>query len=246
VTTITIGRRFCGPPTSGHGGYSAGSFALALDPSHPWEVRLRRPVPLEAPLSVVSDPDQDDHHDDGDEAELRDRAGDVVATARPTDVDVDPIEPVTHAEAAAAEASYLWFEHDHPFPTCFACGPDRAPGDGWRIFGGATTKADAVASRATCPPDLVDDDGLVPPLQVWSALDCITAAPLALVIDEPGAPFVLGSYAVDLLDDVPAHGLVAMSWPLSLDGRKFRSAGALYSGTTPVAVSTATWIQLNA
>jgi hypothetical protein len=239
VTTITIDNRFCGPPTSGHGGYSAGSFALALDPSHPWEVRLRRPVPLDAPLSIVRDGDSDNH-----DAELRDGSGEVVATARPTSVDVDPVASVTHAEAADAEANYLWFHHDHPFPTCFACGPDRAPGDGWRIFGGATARADAVASRATCPPDLVDEDGSVPPLQVWSALDCITAAPLALVLDEPGAPFVLGSYAVDVLDDVPAHDLIAMSWPLSLDGRKFRSAGALYSGSTPVAVSTATWIQL--
>ena len=39
---------------------------------------------------------------------------------------------------------------NHPFPTCFACGPDRAEGDGLRIFpgpvGGASGDRGYVAS----------------------------------------------------------------------------------------------------
>jgi hypothetical protein len=44
-------------------------------------------------------------------------------------------------EAQEATARYPLYQ-GHPFPTCFTCGPDRAPGDGLRIFPGPLSHGD--------------------------------------------------------------------------------------------------------
>jgi hypothetical protein len=157
---------------------------------------------------------------------------------------VTPPPAVSVGEAAECEAGFPW-RHDHPFPTCFACGTGRARGDGWRIFAGPTGDRRAVAARAVCPPDLVDADGQVPAEQVWAALDCVTSHPLPLAGATLRPPWVLGRFAVDVIAPVPAASdLVVMAWPRDLDGRKFRSHGALYAAGRPVAVAEETWVQL--
>jgi hypothetical protein len=50
---LVIGRRFCGPPGSGNGGYVCGIVAARL--SEPAQVTLRRPPPLDTPLTVTRD-----------------------------------------------------------------------------------------------------------------------------------------------------------------------------------------------
>ncbi len=64
--------------------------------------------------------------------------------------------------------------HDHIFPTCWVCGPDRAPGDGLRLFPGAVPGApdNLVAAPWTPREDLDDGSGHVATEQVWAALDC--------------------------------------------------------------------------
>jgi hypothetical protein len=238
TTTVTIDRRFCGPASSGHGGYSSGMLARLVD--GPATVTLRLPPPLARPLVVETTAHG--------RLELRDGPGDgapVVAVAeRRAPLDVAVPEPVSPAQAEACEAGFVWRD-GHPFPTCFACGTGRAPGDGWRIFAGPTDDGRRVAARAVCPPDLVDPDGLVPFEQVWAALDCVTSHPLPLTGAALRPPWVLGRYAVDAVAAVPASDdLVVMAWPGDLDGRKFRSHGALYAGGRPVAVAEATWVQL--
>ena len=58
-------------------------------------------------------------------------------------------------------------------------------------------------------------------------------------------PWVLGRFAVDVLARVRGDDeLVVMAWPDELDGRKFHSEGALYANGKPVAVASATWVQL--
>ena len=47
---ITIAKRFCGPPTSGNGGYSSGRVAALV--GNPAEITLRAPPPLDAALRV--------------------------------------------------------------------------------------------------------------------------------------------------------------------------------------------------
>ena len=47
---LVIGRRFCGPPGSGNGGYTCGM--LAASAAKPVEVRLMRPPPLDKALAI--------------------------------------------------------------------------------------------------------------------------------------------------------------------------------------------------
>ena len=51
---LVIGRRFCGPPGSGNGGYTCGM--LAASAAKPVEVRLMRPPPLDKALAIRDDP----------------------------------------------------------------------------------------------------------------------------------------------------------------------------------------------
>ncbi len=51
---LVINRRFRGPPTSGNGGYTCGMLAAVA--AKPVEVRLIRPLPLDAPLAIEDDP----------------------------------------------------------------------------------------------------------------------------------------------------------------------------------------------
>jgi len=224
--SITIPRRFCGPPDSANGGYSAGALARYVD--GPAEVTLRRPPPLGRPLRVEREEDRVMLHD-GD---------DLVAEASPTTFDLDvprPVEPETAAAASLTSA----FRNlaTHPFPTCFTCGPSREEGDGLRLFAGRVPGTDAFAALWT--PDEVDDE------IVWAALDCPSCAVIYLDDDRP-PPHVLGRIAVRI-DRPPVAGAphVVMSWPRGHDGRKVHSASAIYDpGARLCAVARATWIRL--
>lgn len=50
MATLSIDRRFCGPPGSGNGGYTAGRLAALI--GDPAEITLRRPPPLETEMRV--------------------------------------------------------------------------------------------------------------------------------------------------------------------------------------------------
>ena len=50
MATLSIDRRFCGPPGSGNGGYTAGRLAALI--GDPAEITLRRPPPLEAEMRI--------------------------------------------------------------------------------------------------------------------------------------------------------------------------------------------------
>jgi hypothetical protein len=107
---LTIDRRFCGPPSSGNGGYVAGKLA-ALVRGPAVRVTLRQPPPLEVPLTL---------RHDGEVAQLT-FGGAIVAEAAPTADELHAVDPVGDAAAAEAEAAYAGWEN-HPFPTCFVCG----------------------------------------------------------------------------------------------------------------------------
>ena len=62
VSELIVPRRFCGPPDSGNGGWTAGALAALDDADSPdnrcdsWppiEVSLRQPPPLDTPLDVT-------------------------------------------------------------------------------------------------------------------------------------------------------------------------------------------------
>ena len=223
--TITIEKRFRGPARSGNGGYTAGSLAERIPAEHApatVEVTLRQPPPLDTAMTVTP-------VDDG----VRLLAGDdVVAEAREVDGELHPVEAVAADVATAAMASYAGLR-SHPFPGCFACGPDRAEGDGLRIFPGPVTgRADTVASLWVPHPSLavsgdVVDRGLerVGTATTWAALDCIGG----WSEDLEGRPSVLGRMTARV-DALPAVGEahVVVGARLRRDGRKTFTASTLY------------------
>jgi hypothetical protein len=166
MTPIVVDKRYCGAANSGNGGYVCGRLARHIPGGA--EVTLRAPPPLQRPLNVVAT-------DDGS-WELRDGAT-VVATGRTASIELAQLEGASLAEAHAAELPTRVKPHEHPLPTCFVCGPSRAPGHGLRIFAGPLARqsrnASAVLAATWTPePTLVAEDGFVAPEFLWAALDC--------------------------------------------------------------------------
>ena len=111
---ITIADRFNGPLDSGNGGYSVGLLAGEVD--GPAVVSLRSPVPLDRPLTVVSEGDGSMRALDGEI---------VVMEARPApELDLEPPRSVSIGEAREAAGRYPGLE-DGPFSRCFVCGRVR-------------------------------------------------------------------------------------------------------------------------
>lgn len=218
---IAIDHRFNGPPGSGNGGYCAGRFAVASGIPAP-EVTLRRPPPLDVPLSLSI----------GDSVVVRDPGGEVIAEVRASASQRDdPIPVVAWDEAVAASARYPGFA-SHPFPTCFVCGPERP--DGLRLFPGRLGDG-----RTAAPFTVPDDPGVE---LVWAALDC----PGGWAVPLEGRPYVLGRMTA-WVDAVPAAGerCVVMGAITGEDGRKAFTVTTLYDATgTPVATARATWVAL--
>jgi hypothetical protein len=235
---VTIDGRFNGPPGSGNGGYTCGLLANFID--GPAEVSLRTPPPLDRELVVERS---------GDRAALYDGET-LVAEAEPATLDEEPptLVPLEVAEHAATASMFL--DQRHPFPTCFVCGPRRAPEDGLRIFAGPVRERELYASPWTPSPALRDAAGELPDELIWAALDCPTRAPLWNEPDAEGnfLPLVLARLQVLLYGPVELGKThVITSWPISIDGRKRRAGAALFSPSGDLlAESRALWIELRA
>jgi hypothetical protein len=189
---LIVPARFCGPPSSGNGGWSAGAIAAYAadecleDHSRPWPavtVSLLAPPPLDVPMTVT-------HAEGGGVVATYD--GKPVLTARCTHDEVTDVEPVTPDEARAAMARYAGLS-SHPFPTCFSCGTGREPHDALRIFPGRVSDAPSDVSSeggenpgarvaATWVPDptvaedyhaYVDSQSRASLPVTWAALDCV-------------------------------------------------------------------------
>lgn len=232
--TIVIDPRFHGPPNSGNGGYACGLAAGQVDEQV--QVALRCPPPLGSPMSVVAS---------GDEDTFEVRAGNrLVATMTPCDpIRLAPPAAVSVDEAVAAAHRYAYHD-DHPFPTCWVCGPDRAPDDGLRIFPGALEGATAnqVAAPWTPREELGDGAGVAVE-HVWAALDCPSY--MGLGVDQPA---VLGGLTVT------QHGSVRVGEPHVVHGwTREPRAGRLLHGASAittvdgelVASAAATWVAIS-
>ncbi len=181
MTDLIVPRRFCGPPDSGNGGWTAGALATLDgadspdDRSTSWpaiEVSLRQPPPLDTPLQVAEDAG----------VTTASFGGALIASAHRVDRALSEVEPVDPATAVSAESSYPGLDF-HPFPTCFVCGTAREDGDGLRIFPGRTGAGPAgalVAATWTPHPSLhedwhsyADEQPRASVASTWAALDCI-------------------------------------------------------------------------
>lgn len=221
MTTITIPRRFNGPPESANGGWFSGTLA-GLVGAPIVRVRLLAPPPLETPLEVERD---------GDRITLTSPGG-PVATGEPADgFEREVGTPVPFADARAAGAAYGGLE-EHPFPTCFSCGPARTDGLGLRT----AAVGDDTYAAAWVPAE-------VTPEIVWAALDC----PGGWAAGFAGRPMVLGTMtaAVAGLPE-PGEECVVMAWPRGGSGRKFLSASALFGADQRLlAHAEAVWIHVD-
>jgi hypothetical protein len=225
VQELIVPGRFNGPPTSGNGGYTAGLVAGLLPPG-PITVTLRRPPPLDSPMTIT--------RPDAETAECH-HAGDLVAVGQSASIEVDdPQLGLDELRTMLAEAApYAGFT-DHPFPTCFVCGPERAEGDGLRIFPGACPGGRTIATWRV-PAD-------VNPTIVWAALDC----PGGWAIIGPGRPYVLGRVTVSVAGlPEPGDECLIAGESIGAEGRKGHVRSALYSPTgVLLAHAQATWISL--
>ncbi|MCL7456608.1 hypothetical protein AB0I85_00485 [Micromonospora echinofusca] len=212
---MIIESRFNGPPGSGNGGWSAGVFAEAAGPG-PVEVTLRRPPPLETPLTLA-------------DGEVHDPRGLLVAQVRPTEDPRAVVAPVELPAARAASAAYPGLV-EHPFPGCYVCGPDRP--DGLRIFPGR------LPDGRTAAPFRVPAAVTTP--TVWAALDC----PGGWAVIAPGRPYVLGRIAA-VVATLPEPGdeCVVTGVMVGGEGRKALVHTSLYAPDGALlAWARATWI----
>lgn len=227
---MLIQKRFCGPPNSGNGGYSAGVLAAALG-GGAVEVTLKAPPPLETPLQVDVD---------GNHARLLDGES-VVAEARRSVLE-QPIPAPPTLDAARACAEHYAGLREHAYPTCFSCGPRRHAGDGLCIFPGPL-RPGVVAAAWHVDPDLAGAGGVVPLPVLWAAIDC---AGYWAGTGEVQTPMLLGRMCA-VFDAAPTPGsdCVVVGWAEGRDGRKVFAGTALFeSDGRCLGQSRQTWIAL--
>ena len=228
MTIVRIDHRFRGPPDSGNGGYFAGLLASAMGGSNV-VVELKRPAPLDRDLIIERSGNGAALYDDDQ----------LLAIAEPSAVEIAAPSPPSLDEAIAAQSR---FDRDaHIYPGCFVCGPDRAAGDGWRIFPGDIGEG-RVAASWTPPADIISHSGHVLPEFVWAALDC----PGYFAVQDRAALALLGRIAVSIRAPVPSGAtLIVQGWGLGSDGRKHRAGTALHtSDGRLLAIAEQLWITL--
>ena len=214
-----IDPRFCGPPGIANGGFACGSLAALLGGAA--EVTLRRPLPLGRALPV---------REDGDGVlVVPDDGGPPLAEARRSAVEPEPAVPPVPADLVRAVAGRAAYYADPAFPGCVVCGPDRAPGDGLRIFPGPLPDRSAWAAPWIPDTSVAATDGRVRPEVVWAALDCpsgLAAGEAAGLTGDTSA--LLGRMSARLLARPrPGEECRVVAWPVARDGRKLTARSAL-------------------
>ena len=221
MSDLFVPSRFCGPPTSGNGGWTAGALAGRLD-ADAVRVSLRRPPPLDTAMPVTVD---------GAVATAT-HDGAVVAQA---EVGARP-RPVPAVPAEVARATTFPEDVPHAFPTCFVCGPTRAVGDGLRILPGPLQ--DGRWATVWTP---AADDGAVP--VAWASVDCVGGWAGGF----GGRTMVLAAMTatVDVLPD-PGAEHVVVGELRRREGRKAWTAASLYTPEGGLAVSAEhLWVEVD-
>ncbi len=220
MAKIEIGRRFCGPPDSGNGGYVCG--VIAKDIAGPGTAVLGARVPLDTRLNL--------RLEDG-VMRLTDGEEKLIGRGGPADKSVLPKPPEAPSMRAARAAGQRYAgltQRIHPI--CFTCGPERKEGDGLRLFVGQVEGAPAghVAGIWTPHMDFADPQGLAPIEIIWAALDC--PGFFAWVAKEGRHGALLGTMTCEILKRPRAgEESIVMAWPLEREGRKETAGVALFA-----------------
>jgi hypothetical protein len=228
---LRISARFGGPPNSGNGGYVCGLVAKHLPGTV--TVRLKVPPPLETPLR---------REWTSDSARLLQEST-VVGEARSSELRLEPPTCPTLGQAESAAADYPGFK-SHLFPRCFVCGPDRAPGDGLRIFSGPLRGRSLYAAPWTPDASLANCQGEVASEFIWAALDCPSGFAVLPVPD--GSAIVLGELSASLSGGLAlGETTIVTSWPIAHEGRRRIAGTAIHrENGALVAVARAVWIEV--
>ncbi|MGW0658190.1 hypothetical protein [Streptodolium elevatio] len=240
---LSVAARFNGPPGSGNGGYVAGLLSQQLSGRAPGvgcaTVTLRQPPPLERSLRLAGESAGGLGLYDGDAL-----VAEVAAAEEALVEAFEPVDPVSFELAAESSAAFFPGRGaEHPYPTCFVCGTERAEGDGLRLFPGLLPQRPGTTACAWVPDvSLADGENTyVRPEFVWAALDC-PGGWTALATREP--VLLLGRMTARI-DALPYAGdrCVVMGRLLGQEGRKLRTATTLYDGDGRVAAhAEAVWI----
>jgi hypothetical protein len=225
---ITIGARYCGPTSSGNGGWTAGTLAQALRASTLADlgavrVRLDAPPPLETPLDVTIETLTDDGGDLDSPVAILSSRGTPIATATSAPGWSTEPPPYVTADVAAGTASDYVEPDLHPFPQCFVCGTSRRPADGMRLTPGRLP--DGSTACIWRPADAFGSAPLTE-AAVWAALDC----PSGWTSDLLGRPLVLGTMtARTLRRPDPDQTCVVTGRMDRTEGRRSWTSSALWS-----------------
>lgn len=229
TSQLIVSERFCGPPNSGNGGYVCGKLARHFDGAA--EATLHAPTPLGTLLTMKND---------GDSAELLDGSK-LIARAQASSLDLAVPAAPSLGAADTAQTRYAGY-NNHPFATCFVCGPDRAIDDGLRIFPGAVDDGSLVAARWRPSSQWTDTHDRVLPEIIWAALDC----PSYFGLQQTGMTALLGRMTAQIhLRPKAESECVATGWSLGRDGRKHFAGSAVFSADGQLlAAARAVWIEL--
>jgi hypothetical protein len=237
MTEIVVAQQFCGPPNSGNGGYCCG--LLANDIAGPVTAVLRARIPLDVALDLKVG---------AGTTELFDAEGTLIAkgqAATGAELPQVPAAP-SLAAAQAAEGRYLGLTQ-RIHPTCFSCGPERADGDGLKVFAGQLADAPAghVAGPWTPHQNFADAEGVIPVEVIWAALDC--PGFFAWVVKEGRHGALLGTMTGEVLRRPRAgEPCIVQAWPIAREGRKETAGVSLHAADGELlARAHQVWIVMN-
>ena len=226
--SILIDQRFCGPPNSGNGGYTAGLIAKHLN--FPSEITLRSPPPLNRSMQL-------EQHDK--KATLLDGTK-LIAEAKVIDLALKVPEPISYDKAQSAKKITDAFDASS-LSNCFVCGSKRQEGDGLRIRPGIIGQQ-KVAAPWIPLPNFGNQEGYIKSEFIWAVLDC----PGAWAIQDETNYYLLGRMAAKELKPVKiGKKYIVLGWVIGQEGRKIWTGTAIYDESGNLhSKAKGTWIQI--
>ena len=239
-TQTIVEKRYAGPPNMGHGGYVSGLLVDAVGgaTTAPVQVTLRKPVPLDTDLDLVTldSGAVELRRDDELIAEATALAGDTVIR----DLDVPPGPALEAARTATADSPSLYDGGRGVHPICFGCGNVRSDNEGLEVFAGPLVVDGRTQVAGPWRPgsDERTTDGWI-----LAALDCPGAFAF---ISQGTRAGLLGRIVFQRLDGGasidPTLDHVVTGWQIGVDGRKMFAGTALFDADGRLrAAAKATW-----
>lgn len=241
--SITIERRFRGPPESGNGGYVCGAFSelLRQDLASPWnaaEVTLRSPVPMDIPLQVQrANSVLTIHHGATLIAEGR-----LVELA--LEIPVPPSFDAAYKQRATSPSLTRNTSRRFPngigvHPECFCCGVQN--GNGLEVCAAPVGGSDIVAAAWATKSAWGDAKGNLPERFIWTALDCPGQFAYYAIGIRTG---MLGRLAARIVRPIRSgERCVVTGWRIGIERTKHFAGTAVFNEAGEVcAYANAIWI----